>query len=71
MQGLRALFLCSARREGYRRSWLPTEDSAKWMELEHRSTLGRFQRIVEIDPVDDPNESDTERDASRHGSCLL
>jgi hypothetical protein len=39
--------------------------SSKWVEFEDRSTLGRFQRMVEIDPIDDTNERDTERDASR------
>ena len=35
------------------------------MELEDASTLGRFHRMVEIDPIDDANEPDTEWHASR------
>lgn len=40
-------------------------DFTEWVELEDTSTLGRFQRMVEIDPIGDANEPDAERDASR------
>ena len=39
--------------------------STKWVEFEDPSTLGRFRRTVEIDPVDGANEPGTERYASR------
>ncbi len=39
--------------------------SSKWMELEDRSTLSRFHRMVEIDLIDDANEIGPERYASR------
>jgi hypothetical protein len=39
--------------------------SSHWVELEDTSALGRFHRMVEIDTVDDANEPDTERHASR------
>jgi hypothetical protein len=39
--------------------------SSKWVEFEDTPTLGRFQRTVEIDPIDGANEPDTERYASR------
>ena len=39
--------------------------SSNWMELEDTAALGRFHRMVEIDPIDDANEPDTERHASR------
>jgi hypothetical protein len=48
---------------GYDRSSSPTKTSSKWVELEGRSTLGGFRRMVEIDAIDDANEPDTERDA--------
>jgi hypothetical protein len=35
------------------------------VEFEDTPTLGRFQRTVEIDPIDGANEPDTERYASR------
>lgn len=38
---------------------------AKWVKLEDTSTLGRFQRTGEIDPIDDANEPDAERHAPR------
>ena len=38
--------------------------SSKWVELEDRSTLGRFQRMVKIDLIDEANEPDAERYAS-------
>ena len=34
-------------------------------EFEDTSALGRFHRMVEIDTIDDANEPDTERHASR------
>jgi hypothetical protein len=39
--------------------------SSHWVELEDTSALGRFNRMVEIDTVDDANEPDTERHGSR------
>ena len=39
--------------------------SSKGVEFEDSSTLGRFHRKVEIDLIDDANEVDTERYASR------
>jgi len=38
------------------------------VKFEDRSTLGRFQWMVQIDPIDDANERDTERHASRDGT---
>ena len=38
------------------------------MELEDTATLGRCDRIGEIDTIDEPNELDTERDAAREGT---
>jgi hypothetical protein len=35
------------------------------VQFEDTPTLGRFQRTVEIDPIDGANEPDTERYASR------
>jgi hypothetical protein len=37
------------------------------VELEDASTLGRSDRIIEIDRVDDPNGLDTEQQAAREG----
>ena len=45
--------------------WVQRRTSSNWVEFEDRSTLGRFHRIVEIDTVDDADEVDTERNASR------
>src|SRR6266508_734439 len=53
-------------REARRRLRQPT--LANWVEFEDGSARGRFQRMVEVDPIDDPNEPDTERDASRDGT---
>jgi hypothetical protein len=39
--------------------------SANWVEFEDTSALGSFHRMVEIDTIDDANEPDTERYASR------
>src|SRR5262249_17993916 len=39
--------------------------SANGVEFEDTSALGRFHRIVEIDTVDDADEVDTKRNASR------
>ena len=33
----------------------PHSDFIEWLEFEDRSTLGRFQRMVKIDPIDDTN----------------
>jgi hypothetical protein len=41
------------------------------MEFENTSTLGRFQRMCEIDSIDDPNEPDAERYASRERTKYL
>jgi hypothetical protein len=52
-------------------AWLTTSpglrrrSSANWVEFEDTSALGRFHRMVEIDTIDDANEPDTERNASR------
>src|SRR5262245_39391877 len=44
---------------------LRARTSSNWMQLEDRSSLGCFlRRPVDIDPVDDANERDTERYAS-------
>jgi hypothetical protein len=38
----------------------------KRVELKHTATLGRCDRIAEIDSINHPNELDTERDAVRN-----
>ena len=44
---------------------LRRRSSSNGVEFEDTSALGRFHRIVEIDTIDDANEPDTERYASR------
>jgi hypothetical protein len=44
---------------------LRRRSSSNWVEFEDTSALGRFHRMVEIDTIDDANEPDTERYASR------
>jgi hypothetical protein len=41
------------------------------VEFEDTPTLGRFQRTVEIDPIDGANEPDTERYASPDRSTMF
>jgi hypothetical protein len=50
---------------GEARFGLRRRSSANWVEFEDTSALGRLHRMVEIDTVDDANEPDTKRSASR------
>ena len=48
-----------------RNSASPPNGHQTGMELEHPSTLGRFDRTSDVHPIDEANERDAERDASR------